>query len=88
MLFPSFTFVLAFLPLTLIFYFLLGKKSGTWARVWLLCASLVFYSWFNYSYFFIIAGSIVGNYLLSQWLWKKPSKLVFILGALLNIALV
>ena len=87
MLFPSFTFVLAFLPVTLIVYFLLGKKSGTWARVWLLCASLVFYSWFNHSYFFIIAGSIVGNYLLSQWLWKKPSKFVFTLGALLNIAL-
>ena len=87
MLFPSFTFVLAFLPVTLIVYFLFGKKSGTWARVWLLCASLVFYSWFNPSYFFIIAGSIVGNYLLSQWLWKKPSKFAFILGALLNIAL-
>ena len=86
MLFPSFTFVLAFLPLTLIGYFLLGKKSGTAARVWLLCASLVFYSWFNHSYFFIIAGSIVVNYLLSQWLWKKPSRWIFVFGALLNIA--
>ena len=86
MLFPSFTFVLAFLPLTLLGYFLLGKRSGTAARVWLLCASLVFYSWFNHSYFFIIAGSIVVNYALSQLLWKKQSKLVFIFGALLNIA--
>ncbi len=86
MLFPSFTFVLAFLPLTLIGYFLLGKKSGTAARIWLLCASLVFYSWFNHSYFFIIAGSIVVNYLLSQWLWKKPSRWIFVFGALLNIA--
>lgn len=86
MLFPSFTFVLAFLPLTLLGYFLLGKRSGTAARIWLLCASLVFYSWFNHSYFFIIAGSIVVNYALSQLLWKKQSKLVFIFGALLNIA--
>ena len=87
MLFPSFTFILFFLPLTLALYYLFGAKSRTAAHVWLVLASFVFYSWFNYSYFLILLGSILGNYFLSWLLWKKPSKIVFILGVLANICL-
>ena len=45
MLFPTFTFMLGFLPLTVVIYFLLAKKSITASRVFLVAASLVFYSW-------------------------------------------
>ena len=61
MLFPSFTFILFFLPVTLVVYYLFGAKSRTAAHVWLVLASFVFYSWFNYSYFLILLGSILGN---------------------------
>ena len=87
MLFPSFTFILFFLPLTLALYYLFGAKSRTAAHVWLVLASFVFYSWFNYSYFLILLGSILGNYFLASLLWKKPSKLVFTIGLIANIGL-
>ena len=87
MLFPSFTFILFFLPVTLVVYYLFGAKSRTAAHVWLVLASFVFYSWFNYSYFLILLGSILGNYFLASLLWKKPSKLVFTIGLIANIGL-
>ena len=71
MLFPSFTFILAFLPVTAILYFLLGKYSRNAARIWLLAASFVFYSWFNHTYFLILLGSILGNYLFASVLWAR-----------------
>ena len=87
MLFPSFTFILAFLPVTAILYFLLGKYSRNAARIWLLAASFVFYSWFNHTYFLILLGSILGNYLFASVLWKHRSKITLIIGIVLNILL-
>ena len=87
MLFPSFTFILFFLPITLALYYLFGAKNRTAAHIWLVLASFVFYSWFNYSYFLILLGSILGNYFLASLLWKKPSKLVFTIGLIANIGL-
>ena len=87
MLFPSFTFILGFLPVTVIVYFLLSKKSSAGGRIWLVAASLVFYSWFNWSYFFIIAASIVGNYIIAELLYKKRSMLILVAGILCNVLL-
>ena len=87
MLFPSFTFLFAFLPLTLMGYYLLGARTKKGAQIFLIGASLVFYSWFNPSYFLILAGSILGNYGISLILWKYRSRVVFIIGVILNILL-
>ncbi len=87
MLFPSFTFILGFLPITFLGYFLLGKFSRSAARIFLLIASGIFYSWFNPSYFLILGGSIVVNYFLAGMLWKNHHKAIFITGLILNVAL-
>jgi len=87
MLFPTFTFILGFLPITVIVYFLLVRKSLLAGRIWLIAASLVFYSWFNWSYFFIIAGSILGNHFFAQMLYRKKSKLIFLTGIIFNVLL-
>jgi D-alanyl-lipoteichoic acid acyltransferase DltB (MBOAT superfamily) len=87
MLFPTFTFILGFLPLTVLVYFLLSKKSITLSRVWLLGASIVFYSWFNWSYSLILATSILMNWFFAQVLLKHRSKVIFILGILCNVLL-
>ena len=87
MLFPTFTFILGFLPLTVLVYFLLSKKSITLSRVWLLGASIVFYSWFNWSYSLILATSILMNWFFAQLLLKHRSKVIFILGILCNVLL-
>ena len=87
MLFPTFTFILGFLPVTALVYFLLAGKNSFAARLWLIAASLVFYSWFNWSYFFIIAGSILGNHIFARLLYRKRSVFIFVLGVCCNILL-
>ena len=87
MLFPTFTFILGFLPVTAIVYFLLAEKYALPARIWLIAASCVFYSWFNWSYFFILAGSILVNYIFAEILYKKKSLFLFVVGILFNVLL-
>ena len=87
MLFPSFTFILAFLPLTLLLYYILAKRSRPFARLWLIAASFVFYSWFNWSYSLILAGSILGNWFFASLLYRNRSKLILSAGIIGNILL-
>ena len=87
MLFPTFTFILAFLPVTAIIYFLLAKRNILLSRLWLLVMSFIFYSWFNWSYSLILGASILGNWLFALLLKKNPRRAVFILGVILNILL-
>lgn len=94
MLFNSYEFIFAFLPITLIGYFLMnhfGKKF--FAKVWLVLCSLFFYGYFNVSYLWIIVTSIVVNYLISFYFEKHKEikktlrKLLLGLGLTLNIGL-
>ena len=87
MLFPTFTFILGFLPLVVLVYFLLSKRSIVLSRLWLLASSFVFYSWFNWSYSLILASSILMNWFFSQCLLRKKSQLIFILGIICNVLL-
>lgn len=68
MLFNSYVFMLAFLPLTLLIYFALGRLPERLPlnKLFLVLASFVFYGYNNPSYVPIIAGSILVNYALSQ----------------------
>ena len=87
MLFPTFTFILGFLPLVVLVYFLLSKRSIVLSRLWLLASSFVFYSWFNWSYSLILASSILMNWFFAQCLLRKKSQLIFILGIICNVLL-
>ncbi|MBI0432294.1 MBOAT family protein [Roseomonas sp. KE0001] len=65
MLFNSHIFILAFLPITLLGFFLLGRLSSTRpARLWLLAASLVFYGWWSIPYLGLLLLSMLLNYAL------------------------
>ena len=87
MLFPTFTFILGFLPLTVILYFLLAKHNYTAAKIFLVIASFIFYSWFNWSYGLILAGSLLGNWCFASFLYKKRSMAIFVLGVICNVLL-
>ena len=67
MLFNSYVFILAFLPLTLIVYFLLGRlpEKIQINKLFLVLASFVFYGYNNPRYVPIIVTSILVNYALS-----------------------
>ncbi|MGB3493142.1 MAG: MBOAT family protein [Elainellaceae cyanobacterium] len=63
MLFNSFEFILLFLPITLAVFFGLGSlKYYRLAIVWLVCASLFFYGYWNPAYLYLMIGSILFNY--------------------------
>ena len=58
MLFNSYTFLLGFLPVVLVMYFILGRRSYEAAIAWLAASSLFFYGWWNPHYLVLILGSI------------------------------
>ena len=66
MLFNSHEFIFAFLPLTLLGFFLLGARSRNLALFWLVLASLLFYAWWRPINVLIIAPSIAINYALAR----------------------
>lgn len=62
MLFNSWLFIFAFLPVALIGYFALGRRSNVAAVIWLALASLAFYSLGNWQFVLLLLASIAFNY--------------------------
>lgn len=89
MLFNSYVFMLAFLPLTLLIYFLLGKLPERFQlnKLFLVLASFVFYGYNNPSYIPIIVCSILVNYALSQMMLSCEKKAIRLPLMLLGLAL-
>jgi alginate O-acetyltransferase complex protein AlgI len=61
-LFNSFVFLFAFLPIALTGYFAIARICHRKATAWLLLASLVFYGWLNPAWVPLLLVSIAGNY--------------------------
>src|SRR5918993_2155324 len=94
MLFNSYVFVLAFLPLTAIGFFLLGRlPSKHPARLWLLALSLVFYGWWSWSYLALLLGTMVFNWSLGRLIRSARdtnlarARVVTAFGVALNLGL-
>lgn len=88
MLFNSYNFVLLFLPVVIISYFILnhmGCMRG--AKVFLIVASLYFYSNHNIRNLLLIIFSVLGNYFFYIVLRKNSKKGVLIIGILFNLTL-
>lgn len=62
MLFNSYSFLLAYLPLTLLGFFLCGRLGKTAGAAWLAACSLFFYAWWDYHYLALLLASICANY--------------------------
>lgn len=72
MLFSSLEFVFIFLPLVLAgFYFLKSLHYYTSAKIFLIIASLFFYAYFKVEYIFILALSILVNFILANLILKN-----------------
>ena len=94
MLFNSYEFIFAFLPITFFIYFYLNHKRATKAsKVFLVFSSLFFYSWWNIAYLPIILASMLFNYIVGTTLNQDEShhkfskKSILTFGILCNIAL-
>ena len=99
MLFSSYIFIFAFLPIVFSIYFMLNAKGFYRASIfWLTLASLFFYSYWNIAYLPLLLISISFNYLISGFMLKAQAlattnggggvKLLFSNKTLLCIALV
>ncbi|QMI05465.1 MBOAT family protein [Citrobacter sp. RHB25-C09] len=90
MIFSSPEFIFAFLPIVFLGYFLLNKfKLLYFGKVWLVAASLYFYSYWSLAYLPLMLGSIIFNYGLGIQLAKgaKRKKMMLITGIAANLLL-
>lgn len=90
MVFSSFPFLLLFLPITLIGYYSLSKvKNGNIQKIFLVVASLVFYSVNNPKYLLLLLSSVVINYALAYIIQRAHQyrKLWLAIGVFFNLAL-
>lgn len=75
MLFNSYEFVFAFLPVVLIGFFLTGKRNHELAATGLAVASIFFYGWWNIKIVPILLLSILVNYFFGKKVTPSPSGL-------------
>ncbi len=95
MLFNSYSFIFAFLPLTLIGYFLLGRfREGRFCNAWLAAASLFFYGYWDVRFLPLLMGSILVNFFLGGKIaaaqeikGKRAGGEFFVAGLLFNLGL-
>lgn len=93
MIFSSYIFLLAFLPVTLIVYFGIAKYVPSKVqRCVLILASLFFYGYANVYYLPLLIGSILVNYLVASSVENRKEetagrKLIFVLGIIANVGL-
>ena len=74
MLFNSYVFVAAFLPLTLGGFAVACRLGRTSAAVFLLVASLLFYGWWNPRFLSLLAVSIGANFAASALIMRYASR--------------
>ena len=90
MLFNSYEFIFAFLPISFFVYFYLNsKRLTTAAKAWLVFTSLFFYSWWNIMYLPIILISILFNYTITNTMieYDKSRRKHFSKKSLLQVGL-
>ena len=91
MLFNSYIFILAFLPITLVVFNLISKTKKTNLLIsWMIAASLFFYGWWNIYYLWLIIFSAIFNYSVACCLLKinkKYKSFLLIFGIAVNLGL-
>jgi D-alanyl-lipoteichoic acid acyltransferase DltB (MBOAT superfamily) len=91
-LFNSYEFIFYFLPSVFVIYFALQYAGfSRLAKISLVVASLVFYSWWNISYLPLILISVVVNYAVGTYLANsdhlKKRRIILALGIVFNVIL-
>jgi alginate O-acetyltransferase complex protein AlgI len=86
MLFNSYIFLFAFLPIVLLGFHLFGKNGhNVFAIAWIVGASLFFYGWWNPKYLGLMLCSILFNYSVGTIFRNGPSKVLLVFGVTINL---
>ena len=91
MVFSSITFLIYFLPISIVGYFLLSFSRGA-QNIWLLAVSLLFFAWGEPVFVFLMTGSIIANWLFGMLIQKyednaKNKKLILIVSIVVNLSM-
>ena len=88
MLFNSYIFILAFLPICLLGFYVIKGKKPELAKLWLVGMSLWFYGYFNLSYLLIMLFSLAFNYCVYSLMTrnKDHKKHLLVLGIVTNLS--
>ena len=88
MLFNSYEYILLFMPVVVVMYFMLGRKSIVVGHYWLIAASLFFYGYWNPIYLWLILFSLLVNFCLGKYLLAASRKRKYLeLGISFNLLL-
>jgi len=90
MLFNSYIFIFAFLPVVLIGFLLLRRKAPVWPITWIVLASLFYYGWWKPEFLLLLLASITinlffGKIIINGRLSPAISRLVLTLGIIFNL---
>ena len=93
MLFNSYEFIFAFLPISFfLFWFLSRFGVNHIAIFWLIVCSFFFYGWWNPSYIFLLFLSIVLNYKIGTFLSnlkeEKSKNIILFIGVFFNLSMI
>lgn len=89
MVFNSYLFILAFLPITVIAYFLLNKINFLVGKIFLAVASAVFFAYGGLKSAAVFAISIIVNIILCLLIarFEKHKKIILVIDIIFNVAL-
>jgi alginate O-acetyltransferase complex protein AlgI len=91
MLFNSYEFILLFLPLAVIGYFALARRSSHAAKLFLCALSCIFYMWWKAWFVIVLLASMVINYGIGAHLVRRAkehsARTLLVAGLIFNIGL-
>ncbi len=92
MLFNSYIFIFAFLPIVVLGFLFLRRKAPIWPITWIVLASLFYYGWWKPQFLLLLLASITVNLILGKviihgGLSRRVSQLVLTLGIIFNLGL-
>ena len=86
MLFNSYEFIFIFLPVTLAGFFYVSKLNKTFALLYLLVCSLIFYGSLDLYFLPLLICSVIVNYFIAVRIAASPRKILLISGIIFNFA--
>lgn len=92
MLFNSYIFIFAFLPIVLLGFLLLRHKAPVWSISWIVVSSLFYYGWWDPKFLLLLIASVTvnlifGKIIIQGNLPRKLAKFILTLGVIFNLGM-
>jgi D-alanyl-lipoteichoic acid acyltransferase DltB (MBOAT superfamily) len=88
MLFNSYIFIFAFLPITLAVFYGLKRYDARLRIYWLVLASFFFYGWWSPPYVLLLALFVVANFAFGRLIEHTRRKIWLVVGICFNLSLI